>query len=124
MPFADPEMRRAADRARYWRNKEERTRAATLWNAIDFLLALWCVEWKPRIRGLEALWRAIVPVHTVTERSLRQITVRGTRFMVRIAGEDFRTSEYEGTDLLARLQDEKEDFLFGLEFTVYWARRR
>lgn len=88
------------------------------------LLALWCVEWKPKISGLEALWRAIVPVYTITERSLRQIVVRGTRFMVRVAGQDIRISEYEGTDLLERLQEEKETFLYSLKFQVYWTRRR
>lgn len=88
------------------------------------MLALWCIEWQSQIWGLEALWRAIVPVHSVTERSLRQITVRGTRFMARIAGADIRLSEYEGTDLLARIQEEKEDFLFGLRFTANWERRR
>jgi len=124
MPFVDPEKRRAADRARYWRNKEEAARAATYWSQLDMMLALWCIEWQSQIWGLEALWRAIVPVHSVTERSLRQITVRGTRFMARIAGADIRLSEYEGTDLLARIQEEKEDFLFGLRFTANWERRR
>ena len=124
MPFADPEKRRAAARARYWRNRKEQVCAALYWSPIDMLLALWCIEWKSKIIGLEMLWRAIVPVQTVTERLFRQIVVRGTRFMARIAGEDIRLCEYEGTALLKRLQEEKEDFLYALQFQVYWARRR
>lgn len=124
MPFVDPVKRRAADRARYWRHKEQQTRAASYWNALDLLLALWCVEWKPRITGLETLWRTTVSIQTITERSLRQIVVRGTRFMACIAGEDVRISEHEGIDLLERLQEGKEDFLWALQFQIRSARRR
>lgn len=124
MPFSDPEKRRAADRDRYWRNKEGRARISTLWRPIDMLLALWCLEWKPKVQGLESLWRTVVPIQTITERSHRQVVVRGTRIMACVGGKEFRVCEYEGTDLVEKLQEEKEDFLYALRFQVYWANRR
>jgi len=88
------------------------------------LLALWCLEWKDKVRGLEVLWRTTVPIHTITERSMRQVVVRGTRFMARISGEDIRVAEYEGVDIIEKMIEEKEDFLFGLRYQVGRARRR
>jgi len=44
--------------------------------------------------------------------------------MARISGETIRLSEYEGVDLVEKMLDEKEDFLFGLHFQARWARRR
>jgi hypothetical protein len=114
VPYANPIKRQAARRLQY---RHRRARAAAwfphLWDAVPMLLAVWCVQLRAELPALEALWQEIVMAFIEPEWENRdRPTEQGlaTRVMGRLSGREFQVCEMEGTDVLADLQDQEDDF--------------
>lgn len=128
MPYKDAWKRQAARRAQYWRKKQERPGYAPMWQPVDMLLAMWCVQLRHRIAGLESMWRVVAPIFTYpilrgTGRvSDQAVCVMGTRIILRLDGRDCRVCELEGENVLADLVREQDDFHWVLSRTVMRAK--
>ena len=127
MPYADPAKRDAHRRERYYAR-----RAAALapyphaWEPVDMLLAVWCVQLRAeQLPALDALWSEIVTTFISPEWDNREMPDKeglATRVMSSINGQEFQICEMEGTDVLADLQDQEDDFRWATVFQATHSR--
>jgi len=127
VPYADPTRRQAARRLRYWHRKAAAAKwFPHLWDAIDMLLAVWCVQLRDELPTLEALWRDTVTAWiepTWEERDNRSAEWGpATRVIGSIDGQELQVWELEGTDVLADLQDQEDDFRWAVVYQATHSR--
>jgi hypothetical protein len=94
------------------------------------LLAVWCVQLRAeQLPALDALWSEIVTTFISPEWDNREMPDKeglATRVMSSINGQEFQICEMEGTDVLADLQDQEDDFRWAVVYqaTHSWVARR
>jgi len=89
------------------------------------LLAVWCVQLRDELPTLEALWRDTVTAWiepTWEERDKPTEWGLATRVMGRISGQELQVWELEGTDVLADLQDQEDDFRWAVVYQATHSR--
>jgi len=127
VPYANPIKRQAARRLQY---RHRRARAAAwfphLWDAVDMWLAIACVSLRAELPTIEALWKETVTAWiepTWEERDNRSAEWGpATRVIGSIDGQEFPVCEMEGTDVLADLQDQEDDFRWATVFQATHSR--
>ena len=126
MPYANAIKRQAARRLQY---RPRRARAAAwfphLWDAVDMWLAIACVSLRAELPPIEALWKETVTAWiepTWEERDKPTEWGLATRVMGRISGQELQVWELEGTDVLADLQDQEDDFRWAVVYQATHSR--
>lgn len=122
MPIRDPIKRREACHRHYIaRRAAALAPYPHLWDAVPFLLAVWCVELRASLPTLEALW----PEETTAfispewnEQEKPDVEGPATRVMGSLGGREFQICELPGADVLADLKDQESEFK---EAVVYQA---
>lgn len=127
MPYANPIKRQAARRLQYWHRKAAAAEwFPHAWDAIDMLLAVWCVQLRAeQLPALDALWSEIVTTFISPEWDNREMPDKeglATRVMSSINGQEFQICEMEGTDVLADLQDQEDDFRWAVVYQATHSR--